>query len=526
MKNSFTQQIAFVSLVFFGFILSGCGGGSGGASQTAITNQTSDISLGRLFDSPVIGIQYVSGNISGYTDKYGFYKYQVGQNTTFTVGGIVLGVVSPTGFVTPIHLVSGAKDETNPQVVNILRFLQSIDDDADTGNGINITTAMHSAASNLSINFNQSVVNFESDPAVQNAIAVITATSNAGSRVLLSQNTAVTHFKTSIYSSIRGTYCGTYSGSDSGNWKIDVDSAGVITGSGNSSVVGAFTITGNVKTNGAAVFQQVISGSASGAGFSGTFDFINGLSGSWTESANNWSGTFAGTLSYSNCTTTPVTTTGSLVSANRITYDVYNDFVFYDFRTNGAPPDLFRPYSAVVTASDNILRKDETGMAWVPQGIAIPIVFGRSPFNNVYVYKNNVLDWFDVASNILSRNIGVIPVSMERYITFFAQDIPVSGNQITLLDGAMKGVYAGKMSIAGYSCDLYSLSPNVSNVQSMPGNEVCIADFGGSLKRFLYVKMLGSFQLGNSAPMQMDIVVRARKVEPSISVDSGVFQVP
>ena len=89
-----------------------------------------------------------------------------------------------------------------------------------------------------------------------------------------------------------GTYSGTFSGDDSGTWTAVVDSTGNVTGSGASSAIGNFLISGNVTRSGAIFFTAGTV--TAGANFSGTISLSGEVSGNWASVIFGTSGTFSG----------------------------------------------------------------------------------------------------------------------------------------------------------------------------------------------------------------------------------------
>lgn len=121
--------------------LAACGGGGGGAPTAAP-------SIATFIDSPVQGLAYTSASRSGRTDRNGNFPYTPGEKVTFSIGNLVLGSVTPSGNkVTPLQLVPGATAATDDRVTRILRVLQSLDEDGNLGNGIQISDWAHLAAS-------------------------------------------------------------------------------------------------------------------------------------------------------------------------------------------------------------------------------------------------------------------------------------------------------------------------------------------------------------------------------------------
>ena len=158
-----------------------CGDSGGGGS-----NQ------GRFLDSPVEGLEYVSGGESGITDDQGTFRMG-GNSVQFSVGDIIIGEGTATSIMTPVDLVPGATDETDPTVTNIARFLLTLDDDGNPDNGITIREEVRNGAVGKSIDFSQSVTSFTNGSNVQSAVADLTSLTSAGARTLISTQQAQTH---------------------------------------------------------------------------------------------------------------------------------------------------------------------------------------------------------------------------------------------------------------------------------------------------------------------------------------------
>jgi len=123
-----------VNILAFTFL---CNCGGGGDAPASIT--------GVFLDSPVNGLIY-EANPSGQTGTTragGKFICKEGDTIGFYVGVVALGQTPCKEFVTPIDLVPGAIDETaplkNPIVINIARFLISLDDDQQETMFINIS---------------------------------------------------------------------------------------------------------------------------------------------------------------------------------------------------------------------------------------------------------------------------------------------------------------------------------------------------------------------------------------------------
>lgn len=121
--------VLVMGLAFF----TGCGGGSSAGKTTA---------SGTFVDSPVAGLSYQTDSLSGITDESGTFNYFGGETVSFSLGGIPLGSTAVQETVTPFDLVPGAENTADPGVVNICRFLQTLDADGNLINGIEITPAI------------------------------------------------------------------------------------------------------------------------------------------------------------------------------------------------------------------------------------------------------------------------------------------------------------------------------------------------------------------------------------------------
>ena len=159
------------------FLLPACGGGGGSSSGGGSSVGGSSTGTGVFLDSAVEGISYVSGSVSGVTDVNGTFTYEVGNTVTFTIGDIVIGETLGQAVTTPVELVTGS-DATYPTVVNIARFLQTVDDDGDPTNGIQITGNVRNLGLGKTINFAQSMDAFSADGAVQTIISELTFPGN------------------------------------------------------------------------------------------------------------------------------------------------------------------------------------------------------------------------------------------------------------------------------------------------------------------------------------------------------------
>jgi len=171
----------------------GCSSGGDDSSPDDDNNPT--VLEGVFEDSAVQGLQYSTATQSGDTDALGEFQYLLDETITFSVGGIVLGQGTAKTTMTPIDIVPGATDENNTTVINICRFLQTLDNDGIPANGIFIPSAIATAAQNETLDFTVSNTEFGTDQQDSQLIATLTGLTSAGERSLVSVEDALLHFR-------------------------------------------------------------------------------------------------------------------------------------------------------------------------------------------------------------------------------------------------------------------------------------------------------------------------------------------
>jgi len=271
---------------------------SGGDDTPSVDQQ------GTFIDSVVIGLRYESLNNSGFTNNQGQFSYREGELVRFYVGDIFIGETLGQEIVTPIDLVDGAIDETHFLVQNIAIFLQSIDDDGDESNGINITGLTNTAAAGQTVDFTLASGVFEINGALETLISNLTSV-NGTSRSILPRTQVTDAFRINLIALFTGNYQGTFTGDDSGNWEVTIDNNGVIAGQSTSNTYGTEQVSGQVSSSG----QTSINGTTSSGVFSGVITFDGSMSGTWLDDDGE-SGTFTGSRTSS--TPLPSTNSGSL----------------------------------------------------------------------------------------------------------------------------------------------------------------------------------------------------------------------
>ena len=145
-----------------------------GACSDDSTSPSSAPVQGQFADDIVEGLDWSSGGASGRTDSQGHFTYTSGNSVSFAVGAIAFGSGRGLPWMTPVSIVAGASDELHPTVTNIARFLQTIDDDNDLGNGIQITDAIRTAATGQSVDFTLGTSAFGTNVGVLQAVSDMT----------------------------------------------------------------------------------------------------------------------------------------------------------------------------------------------------------------------------------------------------------------------------------------------------------------------------------------------------------------
>ncbi|MEE8056875.1 MAG: hypothetical protein V3T17_03420 [Pseudomonadales bacterium] len=171
--------------------LSACGGGGSSDIWPTETGTSTGSNVGTFVDSAVKNIAFSTETLTGRTDEFGNFLYLDNENVTFSIGNIKFPTIAAKGTVTPQDMVDSG-DLNDPVVINILRLLQSLDDDGIPGNGITILDGAHTQAETLVVDFSSDT--FATDPDVE----MLVKGSGSVSTVLVSEEKAIQHFSNVI----------------------------------------------------------------------------------------------------------------------------------------------------------------------------------------------------------------------------------------------------------------------------------------------------------------------------------------
>ncbi len=126
----------------------------------------------------------------------GEFTYQLNEKVTFSIGDINFPEVSAATTLTPLE-VFNTNDINTLSVVNMLRLLQSLDEDGNPDNGIKITIKAHELAKNLTVDF--------ASTAFDQQVADLVSMSGAVNNSLISAEQATYHFQLTLNGGNNGT---------------------------------------------------------------------------------------------------------------------------------------------------------------------------------------------------------------------------------------------------------------------------------------------------------------------------------
>jgi hypothetical protein len=141
---------------------------------------------GVFADSPVAGIAYQTATQEGVTNADGEFEYVAGETVTFSIGNVELPAVAAGEIVTPLD-VFATENFNDRRVVNLARLLQSLDQDRNPDNGLDIAAASAGAVGFV-LDFDVPVETFATN------VNVINLVSAAGG-TLVSAADAVAHLQ-------------------------------------------------------------------------------------------------------------------------------------------------------------------------------------------------------------------------------------------------------------------------------------------------------------------------------------------
>lgn len=133
-------------------------------------------------------IQLLSG-YNGTISLNGSFNYVSGDTIYFYVGDVLIGSTTGKSNVTPVDLVD-TQSYFNPTVLNIVRFLMTLDSDNNPANGIEINSSVNIAFISQTIDFNQTISAFYT--------AYNSLISNATGKTLYNETYAIQHYNSTL----------------------------------------------------------------------------------------------------------------------------------------------------------------------------------------------------------------------------------------------------------------------------------------------------------------------------------------
>jgi len=137
-----SKTVQLVSIGALALSLIACGSDDSGPASPLRTGVFQDAAA-------VEGLSYRTVTMSGVTDADGEFTFNAGESITFSLGGLDLPEVQAADNVTPLTLFDG----NEAAIADLSRLLQSMDDDGDTVNGIQLPINVQAIQSDTLIEF-------------------------------------------------------------------------------------------------------------------------------------------------------------------------------------------------------------------------------------------------------------------------------------------------------------------------------------------------------------------------------------
>ncbi|MFT5112557.1 MAG: hypothetical protein ACI8P9_001884 [Parasphingorhabdus sp.] len=172
-------------------VLSGCGNSE--TDQADNSEPLEDpILTGVFWDSAVDGLGYSTLSLSGLTQNGGEFQYRSGESITFFIANTVLGQTLGADVITPLQLAQ-TQSLDNPQVINTVRFLQTLDEDANASNGIVINAQTRQQF------FDQDIrLDIIDDLTFETTLKALVENDLLAHSILIDATTAIEHFTASL----------------------------------------------------------------------------------------------------------------------------------------------------------------------------------------------------------------------------------------------------------------------------------------------------------------------------------------
>lgn len=143
-----------LSAVVTALLVTGCGGSSSGGSDdhgggnNGGGGNTPVVLIGQFIDSAVQGLDFQTATEQGTTNTKGEFKYQKNEEVTFSIGDLTFPSAAASTILTPLEL-AGTQEVSDPEVINMVRLLMTLDTDGNPDNGITISPEAKATATPL-----------------------------------------------------------------------------------------------------------------------------------------------------------------------------------------------------------------------------------------------------------------------------------------------------------------------------------------------------------------------------------------
>lgn len=175
------KKIIQLSFILGSSILYGC------SSSEEPTQET--VSSGTFTTPKVKGLKYTTDTQSGFTDENGTYKYKDGEKINFYIGNTFVGTAYASNMLSPLDLSQSLPDNKSAPTtkvsnindnwaINLFNLLLSLDSNGDTSDGIEITEAVHTLTSTLTLQLDLPPDDFIADSATVNFTVAVSISLN------------------------------------------------------------------------------------------------------------------------------------------------------------------------------------------------------------------------------------------------------------------------------------------------------------------------------------------------------------
>lgn len=206
MRKGLSVAISKSLLFTFLFVLSGCGGSSTeepvSVTPPVVVEPTTpepepepEPLTGIVLDAEVDGLMYqTSSGLSGVTNAEGHFRYHAADTVSFSLAGIDFPEFNAGAVITPLDLVNTTLFN-DAALVNLLRLLQSLDDDRDAAQGIRLSPEKLTLLQQAGISYQDlalPLAEFEQLLVNNNVFAA------SGADAMLTADAAIAHFSETL----------------------------------------------------------------------------------------------------------------------------------------------------------------------------------------------------------------------------------------------------------------------------------------------------------------------------------------